>query len=732
VSYQLQNLDFQRFGPILQRLVPSLECLAVVNSAFAPEYTHGQAKGCLEISELTYLESLSKSEKTVSESATDCTVSIPLNLFNDGFVLFVVARASYPAGQNRQAFVEDLCTFLADINTFISKELVLQLELDEMAEELGRRYEELNLVYSVKDHAETSALMVGRGNRSLQQLVDDCATFLNVGLAAIYVPGNSLLIKSLANSSDNPVAISDSQLQQCYELTKNAKRAVVVNSSEEVLKYFDDFGSDLKVIASPITAENSRLGGVFVVLKQDRVGEFSNSDRQLVEIQAEMTRKIICSRYDGLTGLLNGHEFESKFSQILKGEKYSCLLLVFSFNNIKFIVEKYGFEVSNTLLLGFTEVLIRRFTGGQLIARIEVNEFAVILQKQDAIHYQKIIDQLLDEMALSVKNQRNIPDDCGFNITVGIVTHQTGLRKASDWIIAGDIACELAKSDSFRRQHSYCPDDEKLTEHKAEMAWLSKVRSALIEQRFVLYCQPMESLTGGPPHFEILLRVIDEDGEISSPAKFIDAAERYDLMPSIDEWVVTNALKILSERQVSEFCPESIWSINLSGQSLSSDKFKRFLLSALHNTVVENRQICFEITETAAIDQFEKALNLITSLKAVGASFSLDDFGSGLSSFSYLKEIPVDYLKIDGSFVKDIETNNLNFSMVQAMHGVGKLMGLTTIAEFVASEKCKDMLKSIGIDYAQGYIVSKPISLQQAIIDLKKANKADSKPSQSF
>ncbi|WP_373097856.1 EAL domain-containing protein, partial [Zhongshania sp.] len=245
-----------------------------------------------------------------------------------------------------------------------------------------------------------------------------------------------------------------------------------------------------------------------------------------------------------------------------------------------------------------------------------------------------------------------------------------------------------------------------------------KVKAAIGQQSFLLYCQPMASLSGGPPHYEILLRIVDETGEPLSPAKFIDAAERYDLMPSIDEWVVKSSLEMLERHDISSVSPDSIWSINLSGQSLSSEKFKKFLLTTLSSVNLDNRQVCFEVTETAAIGQFDKAMALISAVKGVGASFSLDDFGSGLSSFSYLKEIPVEYLKIDGSFVKDIESNNVNFSMVKVMNSVGKLMGLTTIAEFVSSQQSMDMLESIGIDYAQGYFISEPLLLTAVLNEL--------------
>ncbi len=715
---QLKNIDFERFFKALEHILGRLECLAILDEDCHPIYSFGNKSVIAKLDAQELKASLSVSEKTEIACGGSVVAAFPQSLADGRLVSFVYARAKIPTEQDAQRFTEYFSELVAGVSSEITYELSLHIELDDMAEELGRRYEELNLVYSVKDHAELSSGVLGAGNRSLQQLVDDCATFLNVDYAVISIPGNNLLISSVESIAGAAQPLTSRQLYQCYDLVAALEKAVVLNSDADAKTHCIEIPDGTKLVCVPIAADNNRLAGVFVVVKYDVDHEFSNSDRQLVEIQAEMSRKIIQSRYDPLTGMLNRAEFEGRFSNLLNQESSSCLLLVFYFNNYKIIVENFGYALSNHLLRSFADILLAQFSVDHLIGRVDSNEFAVVLRGDDANNFQVMLDQLLANIDLAAKNRQLIPEDCGFSVNVGIVSKEDGLEDAADWLVAGDIACVLAKDNSFQRQHRYNPEDEKLTQHKSEMLWLRKVKAAIGQQSFLLYCQPMASLSGGPPHYEILLRIVDETGEPLSPAKFIDAAERYDLMPSIDEWVVKSSLEMLERHDISSVSPDSIWSINLSGQSLSSEKFKKFLLTTLSSVNLDNRQVCFEVTETAAIGQFDKAMALISAVKGVGASFSLDDFGSGLSSFSYLKEIPVEYLKIDGSFVKDIESNNVNFSMVKAMNSVGKLMGLTTIAEFVSSQQSMDMLESIGIDYAQGYFISEPLLLTAVLNEL--------------
>jgi len=274
---------------------------------------------------------------------------------------------------------------------------------------------------------------------------------------------------------------------------------------------------------------------------------------------------------------------------------------------------------------------------------------------------------------------------------------------------AADSACAAAKEGGRNRVHSFAENDIELMRRRREMQWAARINAALEEGRFELYrmaIQPLQRVEVGA-HYELLLRLKDETGRIVAPNDFIAAAERYGITPAIDRWVIENAFRWLvseaDEREKLLRC-----SINLSGQSLGDDKFLPFVIDQFHRSGIDASKICFEITETAAVASFSQANRFIQALKELGCKFALDDFGTGLSSFGYLKHFPVDYLKIDGSFVREILRDPIDREMVRSINEIGHLTGKQTIAEFAENAEIIQMLTSLGVDYAQGYGIAQP------------------------
>jgi len=272
-----------------------------------------------------------------------------------------------------------------------------------------------------------------------------------------------------------------------------------------------------------------------------------------------------------------------------------------------------------------------------------------------------------------------------------------------------DSACAMAKELGRNRVFSYKENDIDLMRRRKEMQWAARINNALEESRFELYRMTIQPLQTNEPgaHYELLLRMRDESGKIISPAEFINVSERYVITPQIDRWVVASALRWLvseaDERERLALC-----SINLSGQSITDDKFLPFVIDQLSSSGIDGTKICFEITETAAINSYAQANRFVEALKKKGCKFALDDFGTGLSSFGYLKHFPVDYLKIDGSFVKGILHDPIDREMVRSINEIGHLTEKKTIAEFAENEEIIKMLRSLGVDYAQGYGVGSP------------------------
>jgi EAL domain-containing protein (putative c-di-GMP-specific phosphodiesterase class I) len=266
----------------------------------------------------------------------------------------------------------------------------------------------------------------------------------------------------------------------------------------------------------------------------------------------------------------------------------------------------------------------------------------------------------------------------------------------------------VAKESGRNRVHIYQDSDINLGERHNEMHWVSRIKEALENNRFVIFRQTITSLHGDDPtpHYELLLRMRDQDNNLVPPGAFIPAAERYNLMNAVDRWVIHAAFSHL--RVTQQEGDQGIYSINLSGNSLNDDALPVYIQRQIAEYGINPGQLCFEVTETAAVFNLEKASHMIKSLKKLGCRFSLDDFGSGLSSFGYLKNLPVDFLKIDGSFVKDMNNDPMNRAIVEAIHQVGHSLSIRTIAEFVETRNIANQLREIGVDFAQGYYFSKP------------------------
>ena len=283
------------------------------------------------------------------------------------------------------------------------------------------------------------------------------------------------------------------------------------------------------------------------------------------------------------------------------------------------------------------------------------------------------------------------------------------------------MACSAAKDEGRNRVQTYLQGEDHLLRKKAEMKWFHRIHNALKDDRFVLYCQQIEPLKHSDEdfHFEILFRMIDEHGEILAPGMFMPAAERFHLMPLLDRWVIRNTLSLLSRELLAIGTINGTISINLSGQSLGDPRFHQFVSDELNQSLFPADWLCFEITESAAIGNFKLAKNFIISMRKKGYRFSLDDFGTGMSSFAYLKTLDVDYLKIDGSFVKEILSDPLSRSIVIAVKQIADTMGVRTIAEYVENDAIKDSLYRLGIDYGQGYGIGCPLPLTDRLHTIK-------------
>lgn len=427
--------------------------------------------------------------------------------------------------------------------------------------------------------------------------------------------------------------------------------------------------------------------------------------------------------HDSLTGLLNRLEFERRLSESIKFENIENnehAMLFLDLDQFKVINDTCGHAAGDELLRQISEVLRNSIRHNDTLARIGGDEFAILMESCELEKAKKVAKSILD----AVNNFHFSWEGKVFRIqiSIGLISVNTEFKFISELFIQADAACYLAKDAGRNRIHVYHPNDSDMAKRHSEIQWVTKIYSALEENRFLLYAQPIISIKKqSESHFELLLRMKDSSSKIIPPGEFLPSAERYDLIEKLDHWVIENSFKILSNS--IEFLEKiNFVSINLSGKSLSSNSLLTTIINNLEASKIPANKICFEITETAAIANFSNALNFINHLKSKGFLFALDDFGTGLSSFEYLKKLPVDFLKIDGVFVKEIADNPIDYEFVKSINGIGHVMGMKTIAEFVENEDILEKLSEIGVDYAQGYALGKPTPLE-SIIEAKSHQK---------
>jgi diguanylate cyclase (GGDEF)-like protein/PAS domain S-box-containing protein len=425
----------------------------------------------------------------------------------------------------------------------------------------------------------------------------------------------------------------------------------------------------------------------------------------------ELNRKLSYhASHDILTGLVNRREFEQRLERALRSAKAretAYALCHIDVDQFKIVNDSCGHSAGDALLGQVGALLKTKIRWRDTLARLGGDEFGVLLESCELEEAMNMADQLRETIKKYkfVWEERTFPLGC----SIGVVPVTGDSEDVATLLSTADSACAVAKELGRNRVFSYKENDIDLMRRRKEMQWAARINNALDESRFELFRMPIEPLQNDEPgaHYELLLRLRDEKGKIVSPAEFIHAAERYGITPQIDRWVVSSALRWLvseaDERERLALC-----SINLSGQSITDDKFLPFVIEQLSSSGIDGSKICFEITETAAINSYSQANRFVHALKKLGCKFALDDFGTGLSSFGYLKHFPVDFLKIDGSFVKDILTNPIDCEMVRSIHTIGHLTEKRTIAEFAENREIIAKLKLLGVDYAQGYGVGPP------------------------
>ncbi len=468
----------------------------------------------------------------------------------------------------------------------------------------------------------------------------------------------------------------------------------------------------LQYSASPILNNRGEPLGVVLVL---------HDVTEAREIEQKLTHE---STHDALTGLMNRREFEARLQHVMdntRDEDESHILCYLDLDQFKIVNDTCGHTEGDKLVKRIADLLLECLRGSDVLARLGGDEFGLLLKNCSLNDALGIVENIMSVLRAFYFVSRGNTFDVGASIGVAPIDKESG--SAVDVMSTADLACYAAKDMGRGRVHVYESGDRELARCHGEMQWVSRLTEAINSNRMVLFFQdivPVVPDTGCGHHFEVLVRMVDENNKLVAPGLFMPAAEKYNLAPALDRWVITHSLEWY--RDTGRHRPEAEnqkMSINLSGASLADSGFQDFITAELSRYGVSPSIVCFEITETAAVTNLDIAIGFINEMRRLGCSFALDDFGTGLSSFAYLKNLPVDYLKIDGSFIRDIDTNPVNHAMVKSIHQVGQVMGLETIAEFVENAAIIKVLADIGVDYAQGYGIAIPRDISEMDTDEK-------------
>jgi len=451
---------------------------------------------------------------------------------------------------------------------------------------------------------------------------------------------------------------------------------------------------------APIRASDGRIVGAVLVFQ-----DVSNQRLMALQLAHQAT-------HDELTGLLNRQAFDGHLQRALEEARslaHTHALCYLDLDQFKVVNDTCGHLAGDELLCRVTSLIQEAVRDTDLVARLGGDEFAVLLTRctlEEAGRRAAELHQAIQRFRFTWRDKT-----FAVGASIGLVPISSEFRTVAHLLSAADHACYEAKDQGRNRVQVYHEDDATFVRRHGEMSWVVRIQRTLEEERFRLFSQQIQPLSAETPHglyFEVLLRMAGDDGRIHLPADFLRAAERYGLMRAIDRWVIRNTLRTLRAQPAPFLDRLRLCAINLSAVSLGDEGLYGFLDEELAASEVPADRLCFEVTETAAIENLEQTRRLMARLVDRGVRFSLDDFGTGMSSYGYLKELPVSFLKIDGKFIKDLVTDTLDRAMVESINQVGHVMGLLTVAEGVGSVAAVERLKGVGVDFAQGNFISPP------------------------
>ncbi len=475
-----------------------------------------------------------------------------------------------------------------------------------------------------------------------------------------------------------------------------------------------------KILSTPVRHASGRVIGFLALFREEGEPNFEPRTERLVELLSRKTTATLQANFDALTALLTRPAFETQVRAVIgaRHENVPDCVLYIDADRLHVVNDNFGMHIGDELIGKIAEVLRKKARPGALAARIAGDRFAVFLP-DCKLEFSHQIAEMLRRQCAELTHTRG-DGTVQVTVSIGVAELPDTQNALAHGMANAELACKAAKDRGRDRVEIFQDADQSIMRRHTDVLVVQRLHEALADDRFVLYAQPVLPLGSDhvAPRFELLLRMVSETGEILPPEKFLSAAERYQLMPAIDRWVVKNALVALSQHGETLRDRGMSFSINISGASIATEEFLEFLEGSIKESGIPPQVLCFELTETSAVSNLTRADKLMQRLRVLGCSFALDDFGTGLSSLAYLKALPVSVLKIDGSFVRDSGTNQRTESMVRAIAQLAHTMGMETVAEYVETDELRTRMASLGVDFGQGFAMGRPTPLPEVLDDL--------------
>ncbi len=645
-------------------------------------------------------------------------LALPVHGKSEEHLGTLVALFSRNAGKSASFNPSTLASILEPALAVIGESMYIDrdLELARCETELVRK--ELDLLYEIDEKIHGARTR----HTSLAELVGRSGRFLGICYSVLLIPSKRIRISATHSTwkDVNRKVLDRYLIEQLLPRLEGQRKPLVfqipaVEGSDEIAEH------GYQALLTPLLDGQGNVEGILAQLGRIDKSEFSGGDRRFMTHIVRKIEHVIERSFDAMTGFMNRVGFEDQlhesFKDLRTGED-AHQLIYFDLDNLQLVNDRFGREAGDDVIMRFARLLDEDLPKSAVLSRLSGDDFCMLLTHADSDAAMEHAQRIRDRGAAL----RYLQGDKSLQITmsVGIAALNRISGRDGNALTTARMACEAAKDHGRDRIEVYDEQNRSIIRRYDDMQLVAEIQQAIDNDGFELRAQEIRPLAKDDdrPRFEVLLRMADNDGERVPTKALFSAAERYRMMPQIDRWVVSRTIARLAGAREFIDGRDAQFSINLSGQSLGDDEILEFIEGEIAQSDLPASCLCFEITESAAVSNLEKAQGFIDRLREIGCGISLDDFGAGLSSFAYLKNFNVDMLKIDGSFIVDITENRISESMVAAITQVAKVMNLQTVAEFVQSEEAREMIAELGVDFAQGHLFGKPKTFEVVIEEI--------------